>query len=97
MSRWKSSIVNVVEEASTSVKVLLVTIFDARFMRWVGTWFRLFLSHMSPQGLVLTNQPIDSRNVLMKNNMPCKTSSIGLIKIRLYDSIIKTLGMFDVC
>jgi len=40
----------------------------------------------------VTYQPIDGGNVLMRNNMPCKTISIGSIKIRMYDGIVRTLS-----
>ena len=40
----------------------------------------------------MTYQPIDGGNVLMKNNMLCKTIGIGSIKIRMHDGIIRTLN-----
>jgi len=40
----------------------------------------------------VTSQPIDGGNVLMGNNMPCKTISIGSIKIRIHHSIVRTLS-----
>ena len=52
------------------------------FTTWVSSWFRLFLSHMSLQRLFVTYQPIDGGNVLIGNNMACKTISISTIKIR---------------
>ena len=47
---------------------------------------------MFPQGLVCDYQPIDDGNVLMGNNMPCKTIGIGSIKIRMHDSIVRMLS-----
>ena len=40
----------------------------------------------------MTYQPIDGGNVLMGNNIPCKTIGIGSIKIRMHDSIIRILS-----
>jgi len=40
----------------------------------------------------VTYQPIDSENILMKNNMPCKTIDIYTIKIRMHDDIVRTLS-----
>ena len=40
----------------------------------------------------MTYQPIDGCNDLIGNNMPYKTISIGSIKIRMYDGIVRTLS-----
>ena len=40
----------------------------------------------------MTYQLIDGGNVLMGNNIPCKTIGIDSIKIRMHDGIIRTLG-----
>ena len=40
----------------------------------------------------MTYQPIDGGNVLIGNNMSCKTISIRSIKIRIHDGIIRTLS-----
>ena len=40
----------------------------------------------------MTYQSIDGGNILMENNMPCKTIGIGSIKIRMHDSIVRTLS-----
>ena len=40
----------------------------------------------------MTYQLIDGGNVLMGNNMPCKTIGIKSIKIKMHDGIIKTLS-----
>ncbi|KAL5739750.1 hypothetical protein ACOSP7_028640 [Xanthoceras sorbifolium] len=41
-----------------------------------------------------TYESIDGSIVLMRNNTQCKTVSIGTIRIRMYDGIVRTL--FDV-
>ena len=40
----------------------------------------------------MTYQPIDGGNVLMENNMPCKTIGTGSIKIRTHDGMVRTLS-----
>jgi len=40
----------------------------------------------------VTYQSIDGGNVLMRNNMPCKTIGIRSIKIRMHDGIVRTLS-----
>ena len=40
----------------------------------------------------VTNQSIDGDNVLIENNMPCKTIGIWSIKIRMHDGIARTLS-----
>ena len=40
----------------------------------------------------VTYHPIDGGNVLMRNNMLCKIIGIRSIKIRMYDSIVRTLS-----
>ena len=40
----------------------------------------------------MSYQPIDGDNVLMGNNMPCKTIGIGSIKIKMHDGIVRTLS-----
>ena len=47
---------------------------------------------MSPHGLVCDLPIIDDGNVLMRNNMPSKTIGIVSIKIRMHDSIVRTLS-----
>ena len=45
----------------------------------------------SPRDWFVTYQPIGGGNVLMGNNMPCKTIGIGSIKIRMH-GIVRTLS-----
>ena len=40
----------------------------------------------------ITYQSIDGGNVLLGNNMPCKTVGIRSIKIRTHDGIVRTLN-----
>jgi len=77
----KSSVVNVAEEASTSHEVLSVTVFDARSRdEWVldaGC-----SNHICPhRDWFVTYQPIGDGNVLMGNNMLCKTIGMGHLRL----------------
>jgi len=47
---------------------------------------------MSQRDWFVTYQPIDGGNVLIGNNMSCKTIGIRSIKIRMHDGIVRTLS-----
>ena len=88
----KFSVVSVAEKASTSHEVLSVTVFDTRSRdEWIldSDCSYQICPH---RGWFVTYQPIDGDNVLMGNNKPCKTIGIGSIKIRMHESIIRTLS-----
>ena len=53
----------------------------------------VLITYVCPhRGWFVTYQPIDDGNVLMRNNMPSKTIGIVSIKIRMHDSIVRTLS-----
>ena len=84
----KYSVVSVAEEASTSHKVLLVTVLDAP-SRYEWVLDSCCSYHICPhRDWFVTYQPIDGSNVLMGNTMPCKTIGIESIKIKMHDSIV---------
>jgi len=83
---------SVAEEASTSHELLSITVLDARSQdEWVLNSGCSY--HICPhRDWFVTYQPIDGGNVLMGNNMPCKTIGTGSIKIRMHDGIVRTLS-----
>ena len=48
--------------------------------------------HMCPnKDLLTTYKKVDGGNVIMANNVICKTIGIGTIHIRMHDSVVRTL------
>ena len=51
--------------------------------------------HMTPNwDWFSTNEPVHKGVVLMGNHASCKVASIGTVRIRMFDGIVRTLGDF---
>ena len=50
---------------------------------------------MSPQGLVLTYEPLDLGVILIGNDAQCNVISVGTVRIRTQDGMVRTFPNVD--